>query len=298
MERKPPVEMHTMTKSRAVERRPGGRWSWPPWPWPPWRRSACGPAPPFWAAAPGRCPGAPGACRPGPGSRRGRPSARVPTDSCPHRRSSRWSPRRHSTVPVVRSLGRRAPLALAAVFAASGTVHLVRPQAFAAIMPRVIPQEHHTSLIYVSGVAELASRGGARPASPLGARRQRGHTGRRLPGQRADGTRRRLGPQRRAGRQPRHRLGPAAAAARHGLGGAAGRAGAPQRASGLRAGASRPRSRRTGCRCTAAPRRTRRCGRGAARAPAWARCRGGRPRTRVCVPPPRAPARSAAGHAP
>jgi uncharacterized membrane protein len=60
----------------------------------------------------------------------------------------------------VRSLGRRAPLALAAVFAASGTVHLVRPQAFAAIMPRVIPQEHHTSLIYVSGVAELACAAG------------------------------------------------------------------------------------------------------------------------------------------
>jgi len=55
----------------------------------------------------------------------------------------------------VRSLRRRAPLALAAVFAASGTVHLVRPRSFAAIMPRAIPREQHTVLIYASGVAEL-----------------------------------------------------------------------------------------------------------------------------------------------
>jgi len=55
----------------------------------------------------------------------------------------------------VRSLRRRAPLALAAVFAASGTVHLVRPRSFAAIMPRAIPREQHTALIYASGVAEL-----------------------------------------------------------------------------------------------------------------------------------------------
>jgi uncharacterized membrane protein len=50
---------------------------------------------------------------------------------------------------------RGAPNLLAAAFAASGTVHLVRPQAFAAIMPRAIPARHHRSLIYVSGVAEL-----------------------------------------------------------------------------------------------------------------------------------------------
>jgi uncharacterized membrane protein len=55
---------------------------------------------------------------------------------------------------VVR-LRRRAPLALAAVFVASGIVHLVRPQAFASIMPRAIPERHHTNLIYVSGLAEL-----------------------------------------------------------------------------------------------------------------------------------------------
>jgi uncharacterized membrane protein len=55
---------------------------------------------------------------------------------------------------VVR-LRRRAPLALAAAFAASGVVHLVRPQSFAPIMPRALPEEHHTNLIYASGVVEL-----------------------------------------------------------------------------------------------------------------------------------------------
>jgi uncharacterized membrane protein len=49
---------------------------------------------------------------------------------------------------------------LAAVFATSGTVHLVRPQAFAAIMPRAIPAERHTALIYASGLAELACAAG------------------------------------------------------------------------------------------------------------------------------------------
>jgi uncharacterized membrane protein len=49
----------------------------------------------------------------------------------------------------------RAPLFLAAGFAASGVVHLVRPQAFASIMPRAIPEEHHANLIYASGVVEL-----------------------------------------------------------------------------------------------------------------------------------------------
>jgi uncharacterized membrane protein len=35
-------------------------------------------------------------------------------------------------------------------------MHLVRPQVFASIMPRAIPEQHHTNLIYVSGLAELA----------------------------------------------------------------------------------------------------------------------------------------------
>jgi uncharacterized membrane protein len=42
------------------------------------------------------------------------------------------------------------------MFAGSGLVHLVRPQSFAAIMPRAIPPRHHTNLIYLSGLAELA----------------------------------------------------------------------------------------------------------------------------------------------
>ena len=49
----------------------------------------------------------------------------------------------------------RAPHVLAAMFASSGTVHLVRPQAFAAIMPRAIPGRHHRNLIYLSGLFEL-----------------------------------------------------------------------------------------------------------------------------------------------
>jgi uncharacterized membrane protein len=52
-------------------------------------------------------------------------------------------------------LRRIAPNVLAAAFAGSGTVHLVRPQAFAALMPRLIPGRHHKNLIYVSGVVEL-----------------------------------------------------------------------------------------------------------------------------------------------
>ena len=51
-------------------------------------------------------------------------------------------------------------MALAAVFFGSGVVHLVRPQAFASIMPRAIPEEHHTNLIYASGVAELVCAAG------------------------------------------------------------------------------------------------------------------------------------------
>ena len=61
-----------------------------------------------------------------------------------------------STIRQVNRLRRYAPVVLANVFVASGTVHLVRPQAFAGIMPRAIPGRHHKSLIYLSGLAELA----------------------------------------------------------------------------------------------------------------------------------------------
>lgn len=57
-------------------------------------------------------------------------------------------------------LRRRAPDVLAAVFATSGSIHLVRPQAFAGIMPRVIPARHHQTLIYLSGLAELVCAAG------------------------------------------------------------------------------------------------------------------------------------------
>ena len=52
-------------------------------------------------------------------------------------------------------LRRAAPRVLAAAFATSGTVHLVRPRAFAPLMPRIIPVRHHQNLIYLSGLAEL-----------------------------------------------------------------------------------------------------------------------------------------------
>ena len=39
-------------------------------------------------------------------------------------------------------------------------MHLVRPQVFASIMPRAIPEEHHTNLIYASGVVELVCAAG------------------------------------------------------------------------------------------------------------------------------------------
>ena len=43
---------------------------------------------------------------------------------------------------------------LAALFAASGVLHLVRPQVFETIVPRRLPERR--GLVYVSGVAELA----------------------------------------------------------------------------------------------------------------------------------------------
>ena len=49
---------------------------------------------------------------------------------------------------------------LTGAFLASGTVHLVRPQVSLPIMPRAIPERHHTSLIYVSGLAELVCAAG------------------------------------------------------------------------------------------------------------------------------------------
>jgi uncharacterized membrane protein len=43
--------------------------------------------------------------------------------------------------------------ALAALFATSGTVHLVRPEVYEPIMPGFVPK--HREVVYASGVAEL-----------------------------------------------------------------------------------------------------------------------------------------------
>ncbi len=45
-----------------------------------------------------------------------------------------------------------------AAFVASGTVHLVRPQVFEPIVPRVLPRKRE--LVYASGAAELACAAG------------------------------------------------------------------------------------------------------------------------------------------
>ena len=101
-------------------------------------------------------------------------------------------------------------------------VHLVRPQAFASIMPRAIPEEHHTNLIYASGVVELVCAVGLVRRTRWASRRQPGHPGGRVPGQHPDGARCRDGAQPRPVGQPRRRLGPPPPAAGHGLGGAPG----------------------------------------------------------------------------
>ena len=47
---------------------------------------------------------------------------------------------------------------LAALFVASGTLHLVRPELFEPIMPRRLPA--HRALVHASGVAEIACAAG------------------------------------------------------------------------------------------------------------------------------------------
>ena len=56
------------------------------------------------------------------------------------------------------TLRRCAPFALAALFAASGTLHLQRPDVYAAIVPRVLPDPY--LVVRLSGVAELACAAG------------------------------------------------------------------------------------------------------------------------------------------
>jgi uncharacterized membrane protein len=45
---------------------------------------------------------------------------------------------------------------LAAAFITSGIIHMVKPDVFQTGMPRLIPEQHHKNLIYISGLAELA----------------------------------------------------------------------------------------------------------------------------------------------
>lgn len=56
---------------------------------------------------------------------------------------------------VTMSFAALAPRALGSAFAISGTVHLVRPQVFEVIMPRVLPEAFHRPLVFLSGMAEL-----------------------------------------------------------------------------------------------------------------------------------------------
>jgi len=67
---------------------------------------------------------------------------------------------------------RRAPLALAGLFAVSGVLHFVRPDLYAAIVPRALPEP--MTLVHLSGLAELVCAAGllvragwAGPASAL-----------------------------------------------------------------------------------------------------------------------------------
>jgi uncharacterized membrane protein len=63
-----------------------------------------------------------------------------------------------NTRPLRRRLDRIAPHAVAVSFAVSGVVHLVRPEVFTPIVPRMLPAAR--VLVYVSGVAELVCAAG------------------------------------------------------------------------------------------------------------------------------------------
>jgi uncharacterized membrane protein len=69
--------------------------------------------------------------------------------------SARRRQRRAQTGPTPLPLDARL---LAALFAASGALHLVRPDVYETIMPRALPA--HRALVYLSGIAELLAAGG------------------------------------------------------------------------------------------------------------------------------------------
>ena len=58
----------------------------------------------------------------------------------------------------VRSDRRWAPLGLAAIFAGSGVLHLIRPEVFLPLIPRGLPAPE--TIVAVSGVAELVCAAG------------------------------------------------------------------------------------------------------------------------------------------
>lgn len=60
----------------------------------------------------------------------------------------------HTSVPALGKDG----TALAGLFLGSGVLHMVRPQVFEGIIPRALPA--HRTLVYGSGVAELACAAG------------------------------------------------------------------------------------------------------------------------------------------
>src|SRR5215212_74036 len=72
--------------------------------------------------------------------------------------------------PVSR-ITRWAPYGVAGLFAASGTLHLLRPRVFTPLIPPALPAP--TGIVYASGVAELACAAGlartARWAGPASA---------------------------------------------------------------------------------------------------------------------------------
>lgn len=71
----------------------------------------------------------------------------------------------------MRRVTRWAPYGVAAAFAASGTLHLLRPRTFTPLIPRALPRP--TEIVYASGAAELACAAGlvtrARWAGPASA---------------------------------------------------------------------------------------------------------------------------------
>ncbi len=61
------------------------------------------------------------------------------------------------TSPIAR-ISRWAPTGLAAIFIASGTLHLVRPSLFLPLLPEAMPSRD--AVVLLSGVAELVCAGG------------------------------------------------------------------------------------------------------------------------------------------